>query len=114
MVQPGMPIEAAGGIVSALRARFPSARDPLPGGACYAASDRAATVRSVASAGRVVLVLGSADSPDTRHVCGLARDRGAKTHVVAETGDIVPAMISGTSAIGSRNRPRPRGIWPAG
>jgi 4-hydroxy-3-methylbut-2-enyl diphosphate reductase IspH len=47
-----------------------------------------------------MLVLGSADSPDTRHICGLARDCGARTHVVGETGDIVPAVISGTGTIG--------------
>jgi len=100
LLQPGIPVEDAGPVTAALRSRFPALHAPHPDGFCYAASDRAETIRAIASASDVMLVLGSADSPDTRHVCGLARDRGAKTHVVAETGDIVPAVISGASAIG--------------
>jgi 4-hydroxy-3-methylbut-2-enyl diphosphate reductase len=100
LLQPGLPVEDAGPVTAALRSRFPALHAPHPDGFCYAASDRAETIRAIASAADVMLVLGSADSPDTRHVCGLARDCGAKTHVIAETGDIVPAVLGGTSAIG--------------
>jgi 4-hydroxy-3-methylbut-2-en-1-yl diphosphate reductase len=100
LLQPGIPVEDAGPVTAALRSRFPALHGPDPDGFCYAASDRAETIRAVASASDVMLVLGSAGSPDTRHVCGLARGCGAKTHVVGEAGDIIPSVISGTGTIG--------------
>jgi 4-hydroxy-3-methylbut-2-enyl diphosphate reductase len=100
LLQPGIPVEDAGPVTAALRSRFPALHGPDPDGFCYAASDRAETIRAVASASDVMLVLGSADSPDTRHICGLARSCGAKTHVVGEAGDIIPSVISGTGTVG--------------
>ena len=101
MVQPGMPVEAADGIVSALRARYPSARDPMPGGTCYAASDRAATVRAVAAGSDLVLVLGDPQSGDVRQLAAQARAAGAKVQPVAAAGDITPAMLAGATTIGT-------------
>lgn len=100
MVQPGMPVEAAGGIVSALRARYPSARDPLPGGACYAASDRAATVRAIAAGSELVLLLGNAQSADIRQLSAQAREAGAKVQPVSAVADITPAMLAGVTTVG--------------
>ena len=73
---------------------------PHPDGFCYAASDRAETIRVIASASDVMLVLGAADAPDSKQISGLARACGARTHVIGEPGDIAPAMLNGTSAIG--------------
>ncbi len=100
LLQPGIPVEDSVPVTAALRSRFPALHGPHPDGFCYAASDRAETVRVIASASDVVLVLGSADSPDARQLCGLARDGGARTHVVGETGDILPAMLSGAGTVG--------------
>ena len=100
LLQPGIPVEDAAPVAAALRSRFPALHGPHPDGFCYAASDRAETIRAIASASDVMLVLGSADSPDTRHICGLARDCGARTHVIGEAGDIAPSMLSGAAAIG--------------
>jgi 4-hydroxy-3-methylbut-2-enyl diphosphate reductase len=75
-------------------------RGPHPDGFCYAASDRAETIRVIASASDVMLVLGSAGSPDSKQISALARARGTRTYVIAEPSDITPAMLSGASAIG--------------
>ena len=87
-------------MTAALRSRFPAVHGPHPDGFCYAASDRAQTIRVIASACDLMLVLGSADSPDARQLSGLARDSGARTHVVGQTGDILPAMLGGAGTIG--------------
>jgi 4-hydroxy-3-methylbut-2-enyl diphosphate reductase len=101
MVQPGMPVEAAGGIVSALRARFPAARDTRPAGLCFAASDRAATVRAIAVGSELVLVLGDPKSADARQLGGQARDAGAKVAHIQTVYDITPAMLTGVTTIGT-------------
>jgi 4-hydroxy-3-methylbut-2-enyl diphosphate reductase len=73
---------------------------PHPDGFCYAASDRAETVRRIAAACDVMLVLGSAGSPDARQLSGLSRACGTRTHVVGEAGDILSAMLTGAGTVG--------------
>ena len=100
LLQPGIPVEDFAPVTAALRSRFPAVHGPHPDGFCYAASDRAETIHVIASASDVMLVLGAADAPDSKQISGLARACGARTHVIGEPGDIAPAMLSGSSAIG--------------
>ncbi len=100
LLQPGIPVEDSAPVTAALRSRFPALHGPNPDGFCYAASDRAQTVRAIASACDTMLVLGAADAPDSRQVCGIARDGGTRAHIVSEAGDIVPAMLAGAGVIG--------------
>src|SRR5260370_40097843 len=47
-----------------------------------------------------MLAPGPADPPDPRQLAALARDRGARPHVVGQTADVLPAMLSGAYTIG--------------
>ena len=96
----GVPVEDTPIATAALRSRFPALRGPDPDGFCYAASDRAETVRTVASSSDLVLVLGTEDDPDTRHLTALARSNRAKANVIADVTEIIPSWLAGTSAIG--------------
>ena len=100
LLQPGIPVEDFAPATAALRSRFPAVHGPHPDGFCYAASDRAETIRVIASASDAMLVLGSADSPDSRQISGLARACGTRTHVIGEPGDITPSMLGGASGVG--------------
>jgi 4-hydroxy-3-methylbut-2-enyl diphosphate reductase len=100
LLQPGIPIEDAMPMAAALRSRFPAVREPHPDGFCYAASDRADSVRTVSASCDLVLVLGPADSADARQLTGLIRDCDARAQAIAEVGDITPAMLAGTATIG--------------
>jgi 4-hydroxy-3-methylbut-2-en-1-yl diphosphate reductase len=97
---PGVPVEDTAAATAALRSRFPALRGPDPGGFCYAASDRAETVRTMAASCDVVLVLGAEEDADTRYLIGLARSSHAKAHVICEVTEIIPGWLAGTSAIG--------------
>jgi 4-hydroxy-3-methylbut-2-enyl diphosphate reductase len=100
LLQPGIPVEDSAPVVAALRSRFPALHGPHPDGLCYAASDRAETVRAIAAACDVMLVLGPADAPDTRQLSTLARACGARTHVIGRPDDLAPDMLSGAGIIG--------------
>jgi 4-hydroxy-3-methylbut-2-en-1-yl diphosphate reductase len=100
LLQPGIPVESATPVTTALRSRFPAARGPNPDGFCYAPSDRAQTIRAVAAGSDLMLVLGDPDSADARQVSGLARDCGARTQIIAAAADLTPALLSGVTAIG--------------
>ncbi|HEX3491931.1 MAG TPA: 4-hydroxy-3-methylbut-2-enyl diphosphate reductase [Streptosporangiaceae bacterium] len=100
LLQPGIPVEWSGPVIGALRSRFPALRGPNPDGFCYAASDRAQTVRAIAADCELLLVLGDADSADTRQLSGLTRDGGARPQVIGAVSDLTPAMLTGVSTIG--------------
>lgn len=100
LLQPGIPVEDTAAVTAALRSRFPALHGPHPDGFCYAASDRAETVRAIASSCDVMLVLGAATSPDTRQLSALARGSGVRTHVVGQAGDLTPAVLSSAGIVG--------------
>ncbi len=100
LLQPGFALEAGAPIVSALRSRYPAARPAAPAETCYAASDRAGTIYSVALGSDLMLVVGDPQSSDARHVCALARDAGTKVQLVGDVGDIKPTMLASVLAIG--------------
>lgn len=100
LMQPGIVLEAGVPIVAALRSRYPAVKAAVPGEVCFAPTDRAGTVHSVALGSDLVLVLGDPNSVDARQVCSLARDSGTRAQMIAEAGDIRPAMLAGVNTIG--------------
>ena len=100
LLLPGVPVEDTTVATEALRSRFPALRGPDPDGFCYAASDRAETVRAMAGSCAMVLVLGSEDDPDTRHLLALARSSHAKANVIGAVTDIVPSWLAGAGSVG--------------
>jgi 4-hydroxy-3-methylbut-2-enyl diphosphate reductase len=100
VLQPGIPVEDTAPVSAALRSRFPAVRGPDPDLFCYAASDREETIRAIAAASDLVLVLGAEDEPDTRRVTGLARACHAKAHVIGDACQLLPSWLAGAGAIG--------------
>jgi 4-hydroxy-3-methylbut-2-en-1-yl diphosphate reductase len=100
LMQPGVTLETGAPIVAALRSRYPAVKAAVPADVCYAPSDRAGTIYSVALGSDLMLVLGDPQSTDTRQICGQARDSGTRVQAIAEVGDIRPAMLTGVDTIG--------------
>jgi len=100
LLQPGFALEAGAPIVSALRSRYPAARPAVPAETCYAASDRAGTIYSVALGSDLMLVVGDPQSSDARHICAVARDAGTKVQLIGDVDDIKPTMLTSVLAIG--------------
>jgi 4-hydroxy-3-methylbut-2-enyl diphosphate reductase len=100
LMQPGVALETAAPIVTALRSRYPAVKPAVPAEVCYAPSDRAGTIYSVALGSDLMLVLGDPQSVDTKQICGQARDSGTKVQTIADVGDIRPPMLAGVHTIG--------------
>lgn len=100
LVQPGVTLEAGAPVVSALRSRYPAVRPAVPAEACYAPSDRAGTIYSVALGSDLMLIVGDPQSADTRQISGQARDSGTRIQVISEVADLRPAMLAGVQTIG--------------
>jgi 4-hydroxy-3-methylbut-2-en-1-yl diphosphate reductase len=92
-------LETAAPIVAALRSRYPAIK-AAPADLCYAPSDRAGTIYSVALGSDLMLVLGDPHSPDAKQVCAQARDSGTRVQMVSEIDDIKPAMLTNIHTIG--------------
>jgi len=100
LMQPGVTLETGAPIVAALRSRYPAVKAAVPSDVCYAPSDRAGTIYSVALGSDLMLVLGDPQSADTRQICGQARDSGTHVQAIAAVGDIRPPMLTGIHTIG--------------
>ncbi|MFF3968761.1 hypothetical protein ACFYZ6_02950 [Streptomyces rubiginosohelvolus] len=100
VVQTGIPVDDAAGMITALRDRYPRVRGQHYDALCYAATDRAAAVRSVAGAVDLTLVLGAADDPDAGHLEAEAAAGGRAVRRLAAAGDLAAAWLTGVNAIG--------------
>lgn len=100
VVQPGIPVEEAAGMISALRARFPRVRGQHYDALCYAASDRVAAVRQVAAASDLMLVLGTAGDPDAAHMMTEAAAVCPLVRRVAAVGDIAAGWLANADTVG--------------
>jgi 4-hydroxy-3-methylbut-2-enyl diphosphate reductase len=100
LMQPGITLEAGAPIVAALRSRYPTVRGAVPSEVCYAPSDRAGTVYSVALGSELMLVLGDPQSADAKQVCSYARDAGTRVQVIAEVADLKPPMLASVDTVG--------------
>lgn len=95
VVQPGIPIEQAMIVVAAIRARYPALRGASPDGFCYAASDRAATLRVIAGSCDRVFLIGEAATADD-----LPALQGARVHALSDPARLSPAWLAGTECVG--------------
>ncbi|MFH9115659.1 hypothetical protein [Streptomyces globisporus] len=100
VVQTGIPVDDAAGMITALRDRYPRVRGQHYDALCYAATDRAAAVRSVAGAVDLTLVLGAADDPDAGQLEAEAAAGGRAVRRLAAAGELAAAWLTGVNAIG--------------
>jgi 4-hydroxy-3-methylbut-2-enyl diphosphate reductase len=100
VLQTGVPVEETAPIVAALRARYPHLRGHHFDASCYAASDRAETVRSVAAACDLTLVLGTASDHDTGNMASVAASAGPEPHIVNSAGDLDASWMADAGTIG--------------
>jgi 4-hydroxy-3-methylbut-2-enyl diphosphate reductase len=99
LVTPGTVLERAMPVVATLRARYPRLRGAHPGGLCYLASDRLATVRAVATRCDRLFVLGDPNAVDTAELVQAA-GTGKPVHVLDRFEQVRPAWLAGTESIG--------------
>lgn len=100
LVTGGVAVEDAIPLIAALRARYPQLRGQHPNELCYAASERIGTVRAVAAACDVVLVLDTASSADARDLTELLTSIPVGAHRITDAGEIEAEWLAGAATIG--------------
>jgi 4-hydroxy-3-methylbut-2-enyl diphosphate reductase len=88
------------GVLRMARARFPHLATARRSDLCYATTNRQTAVERLAGQADVVLVVGSANSSNTRALVRVARAAGTAAHRVEGPGSIDPAWLAGSRVVG--------------
>ncbi len=100
LTQTTLAVDETAEVVDALRARFPAAVGPPSSDICYATQNRQDAVRALAGDCDLVLVVGSANSSNSRRLVEVAERAGCRGLLVENAADIPPAALIGVRRIG--------------
>ena len=88
------------GIIERLRERFPHIVGPRTDDICYATTNRQAAVRELAGRCDLVLVLGSRNSSNSLRLVEVARDFGARAHLIDNALEMQEDWLEGVHTLG--------------
>ncbi|HEX3788302.1 MAG TPA: 4-hydroxy-3-methylbut-2-enyl diphosphate reductase [Pseudonocardiaceae bacterium] len=100
LMQTTLAVEEAEGIVRALRAKFPALTGPNSDDICYATTNRQRAVVSVAKDVDLFLVVGSANSSNSRRLVEVARREGVDAFLVDDVSQVELDWLSRARRIG--------------
>ncbi|GAB3135390.1 4-hydroxy-3-methylbut-2-enyl diphosphate reductase [Microbispora hainanensis] len=87
--------------VARLRTRFPNLIDPPSDDICYATSNRQAAVKQIAAESDLVIVVGSANSSNSKRLVEVAKDYGAAaSYLVDDASFVRDEWLEGVRTVG--------------
>ncbi|WP_432926185.1 4-hydroxy-3-methylbut-2-enyl diphosphate reductase [Microbispora sp. CA-135349] len=87
--------------VARLRARFPNLIDPPSDDICYATSNRQTAVKQIAAESDLVIVVGSANSSNSKRLVEVAKDYGAAaSYLVDDASFVRDEWLEGVRTVG--------------
>jgi len=87
-------------VVAALRRRFPDLVGPNSDDICYATSNRQHAVKDLAGECDLVLVIGSANSSNSRRLVEMTEREGCAARLIEDENELDPAWLVGAGTIG--------------
>ncbi len=100
VTQTTLSVDDAREITSAIRARFPSVREPKQQDICYATQNRQDAVKLLTRQVQMIIVVGSATSSNSNRLLELARRMGTPAHMVDGAHELQPAWFEGVARVG--------------
>ncbi|MEZ0073482.1 4-hydroxy-3-methylbut-2-enyl diphosphate reductase [Planotetraspora sp. GP83] len=87
--------------VARLRERFPNLIDPPSDDICYATSNRQAAVKEIAAESELVIVVGSANSSNSKRLVEVAKDYGADASYLVDDASLIrDEWLEGVTTVG--------------
>jgi 4-hydroxy-3-methylbut-2-enyl diphosphate reductase len=100
ITQTTLSVDDTADIVSVLRRRFPDIAGPHKEDICYATTNRQDAIKRVAPQADLVLVIGSANSSNSRRLVEVASKAGAKhARLIENAGEIDWAELAGVKIV---------------
>jgi 4-hydroxy-3-methylbut-2-en-1-yl diphosphate reductase len=100
VTQTTLSVDDAAEIMSAVRARFPSIREPKQQDICYATQNRQDAVKMLAREVDVVIVVGSPTSSNSNRLAELARKLGVESYMVDSAQELRAEWLQGKARVG--------------
>ena len=98
--QTTLAVDETRAIIERLRERFPAIVSPRTDDICYATTNRQAAVRKLAERCELVLVVGSRNSSNSQRLVEVARDCGARSHLIDYADEVQEQWLEGVRTLG--------------
>ena len=100
VTQTTLSVDDAAEIMGAVRARFPSIREPKQQDICYATQNRQDAVKMMAREVDVMIVVGSPTSSNSNRLAELARKLGVPSYMVDSPQELRAEWLEGKARVG--------------
>ncbi len=100
ITQTTLSVDDTRGIISALKARFPSIVGPDVRDICYATQNRQQAVRDLAKRVDLILVVGSRNSSNSNRLREIGEELGRPAYLIDDASTMQPEWFSGVESVG--------------
>ena len=100
LTQTTLSVDETRAIINRLRERFPHITGPRTDDICYATTNRQAAVKQMAAQCDLVLVIGSTNSSNSQRLVDVARDHGARSHLIDNEAQVQEEWLDGARVVG--------------
>jgi 4-hydroxy-3-methylbut-2-enyl diphosphate reductase len=98
--QTTLSVDETRSIINKLREKFPNITGPRTDDICYATTNRQAAVKQMAAQCDLVLVIGSTNSSNSQRLVDVARDYGARAHLIDNETQVQDEWLEGARVVG--------------
>jgi 4-hydroxy-3-methylbut-2-en-1-yl diphosphate reductase len=98
--QTTLSVDETRAVIARLRERFPNIIGPRTDDICYATTNRQAAVKQMAAECDLVLVIGSQNSSNSQRLVDVARDYGARAHLIDNETQVAEEWLEGARVVG--------------
>src|SRR5688572_15226282 len=98
--QTTLSVDETRAIINRLREKFPNITGPRTDDICYATTNRQAAVKQMATQCDLVLVIGSTNSSNSQRLVDVARDSGARSHLIDNETQVQEEWLEGARVVG--------------
>jgi 4-hydroxy-3-methylbut-2-enyl diphosphate reductase len=100
ITQTTLSVDDTRGIISALKAKFPSIAGPDVRDICYATQNRQQAVRDLAEAADMILVVGSKNSSNSNRLREIGEELGKPSYLIDDASHLKPEWFVGMGSVG--------------
>ena len=100
ITQTTLSVDETDAIIARLREKFPAIISPKSDDICYATTNRQIAVKQLARECDLVLVIGSTNSSNSNRLVEVAREHGAASHLIDNSGQVRSEWLEGVETVG--------------
>jgi len=100
ITQTTLSVDETTEIIERLKQKFPHITGPKTDDICYATTNRQQAVKQLARHCELVLVIGSTNSSNSNRLVEVAREHGARSHLIDNASQVDEAWLDGVETVG--------------